>query len=166
MDDILEAGRVVHDPDICVGCAACTMMCALVHGNAVGPFSARSTLVLGGSTADNPGFNVCRHCASPSCYFACPLKDEALCIDDLTGARYINENECTGCENCLEACPFDPPRIKFNEEKQVGYKCDLCIGREGGPICVTYCPVGALKFITREERQEKWQSHTAGQDKF
>jgi Fe-S-cluster-containing hydrogenase component 2 len=42
--------------------------------------------------------------------------------------------------------------MKFDEEKQVAYKCDLCIGREGEPICVAYCPVGALKFVTREER--------------
>ncbi len=162
MDDVLKAGMGVHDPDVCVGCAVCTMMCSLDHGDAVGPLNARSTLVLGSLTAYKPIFNVCRQCSSPSCYFACPLRDEALCIDGLTGARYVNEEECTGCEACIEACPFDPTRMKFDEEKQVAYKCDLCIGREGEPICVAYCPVGALKFVTREERQEKWQSHTAG----
>jgi Fe-S-cluster-containing hydrogenase component 2 len=23
-------------------------------------------------------------------------------------------------------------------------KCDLCAGRDGGPVCVAICPVGAL----------------------
>jgi Fe-S-cluster-containing hydrogenase component 2 len=32
------------------------------------------------------------------------------------------------------------------------YKCDLCMGREAGPICVEYCPVDALALIPVEER--------------
>jgi Fe-S-cluster-containing hydrogenase component 2 len=75
-----------------------------------------------------------------------------LCIDKLTGARYINEDECTGCELCVDACSFDPPRVRFNMDKSAVFKCDLCRGRETGPACVEYCGYGALRFIPRDER--------------
>jgi carbon-monoxide dehydrogenase iron sulfur subunit len=96
---------------------------------------------------------MCRQCSSPGCYFACPLKDKAICIDGTTGTTYIDEDECTGCGICIDACPFDPPRIKINAEKNIAFKCDLCKGRESGPICVEYCPFQALKFVSKDKRQ-------------
>jgi Fe-S-cluster-containing hydrogenase component 2 len=80
------------------------------------------------------------------------LKDKALCIDGTIGTTYINEDECTGCGICVGACPFDPPRIKINTEKNVAFKCDLCKGRESGPICVEYCPFQALKIVSKNKR--------------
>jgi Fe-S-cluster-containing hydrogenase component 2 len=74
-------------------------------------------------------------------------------IDQTTGTAYVEENECTGCGMCVNACPFDPPRIKINEEKNVAFKCNLCKGREGGPICVEYCPFQALKIASKDERK-------------
>jgi carbon-monoxide dehydrogenase iron sulfur subunit len=80
------------------------------------------------------------------------LKDKALCVDDTTGSTFVNEAECTGCRMCVNACPFDPPRISINAEKNVVFKCDLCVGRKDGPICVEYCPFQALKFLSKDER--------------
>jgi carbon-monoxide dehydrogenase iron sulfur subunit len=80
------------------------------------------------------------------------LKDKAIRIDRTTGTTYIDEVECTGCGICVDACPFDPPRIKINAEKNVAFKCDLCKGRESGPICVEYCPFQALKFVPNDKR--------------
>jgi len=127
------------------------LMCSLYHEGAQGLTLSRAQIVRDPITSD-VSFNVCQQCLSPSCYFACPLRDEALCIDEKTGARYINEGECIGCEMCIEACPFNPSRIKLNVEKKIAFKCDLCRGREGGPICVEYCPMEALKFLPRDER--------------
>jgi Fe-S-cluster-containing hydrogenase component 2 len=79
------------------------------------------------------------------------LKDKALCIDQTTGAVYVDENRCTGCGLCVDACPFDPPRIKINAQKNVAFKCDLCRERKGGPICVEYCPFEALKVASKVE---------------
>jgi Fe-S-cluster-containing hydrogenase component 2 len=73
-------------------------------------------------------------------------------VDGTTGSTYIDESECTGCGLCVDACPFDPPRIRINTGKNVAFKCDLCRGREGGPICVEYCPFQALKFVPKDER--------------
>jgi Fe-S-cluster-containing hydrogenase component 2 len=147
-----KSAVLVHDQNVCAGCGVCEVMCSLYHGNTLGPALARSHIVRQPFTAKH-SHNTCRQCFSPSCYFACPLKDKALCIDGAIGTTYVNEDECTGCGICVGACPFDPPRIKINTEKNVAFKCDLCKGRESGPICVEYCPFQALKIVAKNRRQ-------------
>jgi len=147
-----KSGVLIHDPNVCTGCGVCEVMCSLYHEGVLGPALARSHVVRRPFTAEH-GYDVCRQCSSPSCYLACPLKDKAMRVDGTTGATYVDEDECTGCGICTHACPFDPPRIKMNAEKNVAFKCDLCRGREGGPLCVEYCPFQALKFVPRDERQ-------------
>jgi len=93
----------------------------------------------------------CKQCNHPECYYACPLKDVALCIDSATGAKYIDKDECIGCGECIEACPFEVKRINLDEEKGIAIKCDLCKGRAGGPVCVEVCDRQALTLVTREE---------------
>jgi len=44
---------------------------------------------------------MCQQRENPECYLACPFQDGALCIDEKTGVRYINEKECTGCQHLL-----------------------------------------------------------------
>jgi Fe-S-cluster-containing dehydrogenase component len=95
-------------------------------------------------------FYVCQQCVNPGCYEACPLKDKALCIDKETGITYINAVECDGCGACIDGCPFSPPRIKTHPAKDLSFKCDLCRGREEGPICVEYCNFKALSVARRE----------------
>ena len=151
MQEIHKSGVLVHDPHLCTGCGVCEAMCSLHHEGVVGPALARSHIIRRPFTAKHDHY-VCRQCSSPSCYFACPLKDRALCVDDTTGSTYVNEAECTGCRMCVDACPFDPPRIRINAEKNVAFKCDLCVGRKDRPICVEYCPFQALKFLSKDER--------------
>jgi Fe-S-cluster-containing hydrogenase component 2 len=126
-------------------------MCSLYRQGVAGPALARSHVVRNPFTAEHV-HTACRQCPSPSCYSACPLKDRALCIDHATGVAYVDESECTGCGLCVDACPFDPPRIKINVEKNVAFKCDLCRGRESGAICVEYCPFQALKVVSKNKR--------------
>jgi Fe-S-cluster-containing hydrogenase component 2 len=147
--DILKAeGHVVQlslDESACTGCGTCELVCATVHEGSAGPSLRRIWL-------DRDGINLayhvltCLQCDYPSCYFACPLKDEALCIDSVTGARYIITDRCqTDCKVCIEACLFDPPRINFDPERNVAVKCDLCKDRVEGPACVEFCPAICLK---------------------
>ncbi len=149
--EVPVSGLVVHDPTVCAGCGVCTLMCSLYHEGEQGP-------ALSNVELDRDPFNaeftlhVCQQCRSPSCYFACPLKDKALCVDEETGATYVNADECDGCGKCIEACPFDPPPIKLHPEKNVALVCDLCRGREWGPICVEYCAMKALTYIPKDER--------------
>ncbi len=136
----------MHNPELCRGCKICEVACSLYHEGICSSQLSRIHI-----DADDLNLifkaELCAQCDSPSCYFACPLKDEALCINSVTGARYINVDKCIGCKMCIEACPFDPPRINFDAERNVALKCDLCKGRDGGSICVEMCPRGALTFV-------------------
>lgn len=149
--ELPKSGVVICDESLCTGCGICELMCSLSHDGVTGPAFSR-VHVVDHPFADRVNIYACQQCASPSCYFACPLPDEALCIDKLTGARYINEDKCTGCGFCVDACSFDPPRVRLNVGKSVAFKCDLCRGRETGQLCVEYCDYGALRFVPRDER--------------
>ena len=137
------AARIVHDPEDCTGCGLCDLMCSLYHEGEQGQALSRGEL-LGDRLTSEFTFTSCRQCRSPKCYDACPCKDSALCIDEATGVKYINRNECDGCGDCIEACPFDPSRIKLHSDKNVAFMCDLCRGRADGPACVEYCNYDAL----------------------
>jgi Fe-S-cluster-containing dehydrogenase component len=83
---------------------------------------------------------ICQHCDSPDCIAACPT-DGAMLIDE-RGVVIILDDVCLRCGACAAACPYDA--IFYNEAEDRYLKCDLCAGREGGPVCVELCPVGAL----------------------
>jgi Fe-S-cluster-containing hydrogenase component 2 len=149
--EALKSGAVVYNPDLCAACGVCEVMCSLWHEGIAGPALARANIVPDPFTARHNHI-ICQHCLYPSCYFACPLQDQALCIDEATGAVYINEEECTNCGLCIDACPFEPSRIKVSADKEFPFKCDLCRGRAEGPICVEYCPFQALTFLPKDKR--------------
>jgi len=143
------SARLVHNPDVCTGCGLCDLMCSLYHEGEQGQALSRAELTGDRLTADFT-FNVCHQCGSPKCYDACPNKDTALCIDETTGITYINAEECNGCGECIEACPFDPPGIKLHPEKNIAFKCDLCRDRAEGPICIEYCNFDALTLAEKK----------------
>jgi electron transport protein HydN len=127
-------------------------MCALFHEGVGGPATARIRL----QRDPFDGISVvhaCRQCDRPECYLACPLPGEAFVICERTGARHVDAEACIGCGECVDACPFEPPRVDLDAETDIARKCDLCREREGGPACVAYCPVDALRFVSREERE-------------
>jgi carbon-monoxide dehydrogenase iron sulfur subunit len=90
---------------------------------------------------------LCKQCLAPSCLYACPIPG-AFYVDDATGARIIDEEKCAGCGRCAKACPLNERGtiIHLHPRKSVSIKCDLCRGREGGPLCVEVCPWEALKI--------------------
>ena len=143
--DVPKAKRFINvRPERCVGCEVCVLACSSHHE---GVASRSLSRIRNDFDALAPTFyypKLCLQCDYPECYFACPLKDEALCIDAETGVRYINEDKCVGCGICVDACPFDPPRISIDKGRMVALKCDLCRDRENGPACVEFCQTGAL----------------------
>jgi Fe-S-cluster-containing hydrogenase component 2 len=145
------AARIEHNASSCAGCGVCGLMCSLYHEKETALLLSRSEIVREPFEAYY-SLNVCRQCLSPSCYLSCPLKDSALCIDEMTGVKYINEDNCDGCGECTEACPMAPARVKLNMDKKVAFKCDLCRGREKGPICVEYCSQQALSIVPEKMR--------------
>ena len=142
---------IVHDPNVCAGCGVCGLMCAFYHEKEYGPALSRNELVRDPFTAEY-AFHVCQQCTSPDCYFACPKKDVALCVDKKTGVKYVNTAECVGCGSCSKACRFTPPRANLRSVKNVSFKCDLCRDRAEGPICVEYCTMQALRKVSGKER--------------
>jgi len=144
--------RIVHNPNLCAGCGVCGLMCAFYHEKEYGHSLARNELVRDPFNADYT-FHVCQQCISPNCYFACPKKDVALCVDKKTGVKYVNTVECLGCGSCSSACPFTPPRANVQPVKKVSFKCDLCRHRKDGPICVEYCTMLALRKVSGKERE-------------
>ncbi len=152
--DLPTSGKIVWNADKCGACSRCLMACAAYHQKAVAPqlssIKWEENDYLYGFRFRKPLF--CHQCNHPECYYACPLKDKgAITIDPKTGARYIDPKVCTGCGECVDACPFDPPRISVDGASDVAIKCDLCKDREGGPVCVAVCNREALTFVPREE---------------
>jgi Fe-S-cluster-containing hydrogenase component 2 len=130
----------------CSGCGTCELVCAAVHGNAVGP-SLRRIWV------DRDEINLvyrvltCLQCDYPACYFACPARDKALCIDSKTKIRHIAPQKCPpGCDICVQACLLDPSRINFDRAGNIPLMCDLCQDRQEGPACVELCPAKCLEL--------------------
>lgn len=131
------------NPTLCVGCRTCEIVCSLAHDDQCQPSLSRihtdydptKTLSKLAVLAD-----VCRQCNMADCYLACAY--DALTLDKETGARIIDPKKCTGCGECLAACPWN--MIVENKEKNTFSKCDLC---GGDPQCVKYCPANALAFV-------------------
>jgi Fe-S-cluster-containing dehydrogenase component len=63
------------------------------------------------------------------------------------GVVLINEELCTGCKDCVDACPLGV--MQFEEEKKIAQKCNLCVERiDAGlnPACVCACPSHCIYF--------------------
>lgn len=82
---------------------------------------------------------ICQHCDEPGCLAACPSGAMGM---DARGVVLLDDELCIRCGSCAEACPYDA--IFYNEREDRYLKCDLCAGRDGGPLCVALCPMAAL----------------------
>ncbi len=85
---------------------------------------------------------------------ACPVEGAIYQRDD--GLVIIDPVKCTGCKNCVDACPYDA--IYFNEDLNIAQKCTGCAHLlDRGwkePRCVDACPTEALKFMEESEAKE------------
>lgn len=104
----------------------------------------------------------CNHCADPACIAACPVsnpndasnENNAIFKRTSDGVVLINESVCTGCKQCIAACPYGAPQ--FNSLTKKVEKCTFCVHRlyDGSgartglePACVTTCVGNALRFV-------------------
>jgi len=145
------------DAKDCVGCNACEVACKQEHNLPVGP---RWIMVFPDSLKEIEGrlqlryvVTHCMHCSQPLCRDVCPVGAITKRED---GIVLIDEELCTGCRDCIEACPLGV--MQFDEEKSLAEKCDLCVERiERGlqPACVAACPshciyFGDISYITEQ----------------
>lgn len=124
--------------DCCRDCQACALACSLYHERGCGPSVARLA-VLKDMARYQFQIVICQHCPDPDCLVACP--SGAMRLDE-RGVVLIDDTVCTRCGRCSDACPYGA--ILYHEATDRYLKCDLCEGREAGPLCVALCPVGAL----------------------
>jgi len=59
----------------------------------------------------------------------------------------VDEEECTGCETCLERCQMDAIDVV---DGIAGINLERCIGCG---LCVTTCPVEAIELVKKPEDQ-------------
>jgi tetrathionate reductase subunit B len=92
----------------------------------------------------------CMHCDDAPCIPAC--SPEAIYKRD-DGLVVIDPEKCTGCMNCVDACPYGV--IYFNEQLNLAQKCSGCAHLlDRGwkePRCVEACATEALLFGAEED---------------
>jgi Fe-S-cluster-containing dehydrogenase component len=142
----LSKGVLLVNDKMCGGCSSCVFACTLYNDGVAAPSISRIQV-------DNTRYEEwdntakpCLQCVDPLCMRYCPVN--AIKVDEKTGARVINEKACIGCQECIKHCPFDPPRIRYDEVKKKAVKCNLC---NGDPQCVKSCPFGALTYYTNPD---------------
>ncbi len=126
---------------LCTACHKCELACSLEKEGAFIPSLSRIWI-------EEVGFPmipvpvICHQCTNAPCEEICPTK--AISLSDKTDAYIVDVDECIGCGQCAEVCPWGA--IDLNLESGKAYKCDLCNGR---PKCVEACNYGALMFTER-----------------
>ena len=141
------------DMDRCIGCKSCEAACKQEHG--LGPHEYRNK-VLWLETPGKPQVDLltvtCQHCERPACLRACPVHPKAIRKDPETGVVAVDETRCTGCGECVVACPYGA--MGFDPVDHHAVKCDLCADRrERGrtPACASVCPTTAIRFGERAD---------------
>jgi tetrathionate reductase subunit B len=148
------------DISICNGCYNCQIACKDEHcGNDWTPYAKpqpdtgqfwlkQTTFVKGNLPHVRLSYLpvMCQHCANAPCKAACPVEGAIYMRED--GLYIIDPAKCTGCMNCVDACPYGA--IFYNADLNLAQKCTGCAHLlDRGwkePRCVDACPTGALKF--------------------
>lgn len=88
---------------------------------------------------------------------ACPV--DAITLNQMTGAKEINNDLCVGCKVCTIACPFGT--VNYNADNGKVIKCDLC---GGDPECAKACPTDAITYVdanwTGLDKMRQWALKT------
>lgn len=138
----------LFDPNLCLGCHACQMACAVNRGLAQGIFWRKVTLVEFVSNEKIMKYflsSSCNQCENPECIRLCTQK---ACRKRHDGIVILDPDRCTNCGICLHSCPFEAP-VRDPISGKIS-KCDFCYTRlDSGdnPYCIDACPVGALQLI-------------------
>ena len=139
------------DLERCTGCRACEAACKLENRLVEGVFRNRVYWIAPAYQEERFEFmvSVCQQCSRPVCLRVCGAAAIAKCPD--TGVVEIDTDRCTGCQECVVACPYGA--IGFDYRRHKAEKCDLCADRRtsgrGGPACAAACPGRAIRFGER-----------------
>lgn len=135
--------RLHAEARLCSGCRSCEVVCSLRHEAMVQPREARLRV----EKEEERGLDtpvVCLQCDDAPCAAACPVD----CIRrSPAGVWLVDEEQCTGCGACVDACEWKV--IRLHGQRGVAVKCDMC---GGSPECVAVCQLQALRLEATAER--------------
>lgn len=131
------------DTRLCVGCSACVIACKTENDLPAGGFR---DWVITESAGRFPDLTLehrserCNHCATAPCVDNCPTGASHRARD---GTVQIDRGKCTGCKNCIAACPY---RARYVHPEGFIDKCTFCAHRDGDPACAEICPTACILF--------------------
>ena len=142
------------DKNKCVACYACETACKVHNGVEIGCSLRRVKTLWHGKYPEVSSVNLsisCMHCVDPECIKVCP--EEAISKNS-NGIVSVDQELCSGCRLCFNACPVNAPQYGNDGKMQ---KCNFCTSRlvkDEVPICVDTCPGGAIEFklVDRSEK--------------
>ena len=136
------------NPEQCIGCRSCELACALENDGQMAAGRSRIAVI---SFVESRVYGLpyhfpttCRQCADAPCLSVCPENAIVNDLEDGGIVRVVTET-CTGCGQCVRACPFGA--IQIDPASRKAYKCELC-GRD--PACVCICPTDAITFVAQK----------------
>lgn len=151
-------GRLRVSEKFCNGCMSCQAYCSTAKEGMSAAARSRVRIHLDPFGGANK-ITICRQCKKAPCARVCP--EQAIVPNTEEDGRVdywrIDYDRCTGCRQCMEACPFDA--IFFDPIGERIIRCDTC---EGAPLCAEMCPTGALEWVVEEDEAVGSGQETVG----
>jgi len=130
--------KLVIKQSLCNACMSCQAYCSTAREGFSAVSSSRVHVIHDPWNAKHR-LAICRQCRDAKCAQACP--QDAIQLSEDGSYWFIDYDRCTGCRECIEACPFDA--IWYDPLTDKVIKCDTC---KGDPVCARVCPMGALSI--------------------
>ena len=102
------------DTKRCMGCRSCVAACAVEnHFTPDAPWIAMIEYEVGTYPSVKKVFDTmnCMHCEKPACKAACDAMGAKAISKNDFGVVLIDYDKCTGCGNCVAACPYGVPQL-------------------------------------------------------
>ena len=142
------------DMTACIGCKTCQIACKDKNDLPLGTLYRNTESYETGEFPKPGAYHLsvsCNHCEKPACVEMCPTKAMYKSED---GVVLHDDSLCIGCGACVNACPYQVPKLLDTAAGLKSGKCDSCVSiRANGnlPQCVAACPMRALEFGDLDE---------------